>query len=209
VPRVSIIDYDLNNLRSLCRAIEVRGGTPRIVTWPDELDDPSHVIIPGVGNFTKAMALLTERGWPAALRQLAAGGQTQILGICLGMQLLAKQGTEGGLTEGLGLVRGSIQRLEAHNAAEHIPHVGWNEVHTLRPSPLFDGIPDRTDFYFVHSYHFVAADPDCVLGTTAHCGGFVAAVQNGNVFGVQFHPEKSSHLGLRLLENFLGLEGPR
>ncbi len=90
-----------------------------------------------------------------------------------------------------------------------MPHVGWNEVQMRRASPLFAGIPDRADFYFVHSYAFVPADPERVLGTTAHCGGFAAAVQKGNVYGAQFHPEKSSHFGLRLIENFLGLEAPR
>lgn len=206
--RVFIVDYDLNNLRSLCRAVEVRGGEPCVVSRPEQLDDPTHVIIPGVGNFAKAMALLDARGWPPALRKLAAA-QTPILGICLGMQLLAEQGTEGGLTAGLGLIPGAIHRLEPRSASERVPHVGWNEVQMRRASPLFAGIPDRADFYFVHSYAFVPADPECVLGTTAHCGGFAAAVQKDNVYGAQFHPEKSSHFGLRLIENFLGLEAPR
>lgn len=205
--RVYIVDYDLNNLRSLCRAVEVRGGEPRVVSQPNELDSPTHVIIPGVGNFTKAMALLTERGWPDAIRALAGGGRTQILGICLGMQLLAERGTEGGDTAGLGLVRGSIKRLEPRLTKDRVPHVGWSEMQIRHPSPLFAGIPDGTDFYFVHSYHFAAADPTDVVGTTAECGGFAAAVQRKNVFGVQFHPEKSSHLGLQMIENFLAIDG--
>jgi glutamine amidotransferase len=202
VSRVFIVDYNLNNLRSLCRAVEVSGGDPCVVSHPRELKDPTHLIIPGVGNFAKAMELLESEGWPAAFRDLAAA-KTAILGICLGMQLLAGQGTEGGVTKGLDLIGGTIKRLEPQADEERVPHVGWNEVAIQQESPLFSGIPDRTDFYFVHSYAFFPDDAGAALASTAHCGGFVAAVRRDNVYGVQFHPEKSSHLGLRLIRNFI------
>lgn len=201
--QVAIIDYNLNNVRSLSRALEVCGAEPYVVSRPNELDRPTHLIIPGVGNFGKAMALLEARGWPPKLRELAAGRQTQILGICLGMQLLAEQGTEGGNAPGIGLIRGRVVRLQTRTSTERIPHVGWNEVMTVRSSPLLAEIPDQTDFYFVHSYQFLPGDPESLIGTTAYGGGFAAIVQRENVFGVQFHPEKSSHLGLRLLQNFV------
>jgi glutamine amidotransferase len=201
--QVTIIDYNLNNVRSLSRAVEVCGAKPYVVSQPHELDRPTHLIIPGVGNFSRAMALLEARGWPPVLRELAAGRATQILGICLGMQLLAERGTEGGDVPGIGLIDGRVERLRTLTSTERIPHVGWNEVVTVRSSPLLAEIPDQTDFYFVHSYQFLPCDLESLVGTTAYGGGFAAIVQRENVFGVQFHPEKSSHMGLRLLQNFI------
>jgi glutamine amidotransferase len=119
------------------------------------------------------------------------------------MQLLADKGYEGGAVAGLGLVPGEVRRLEPDRHDTRVPHVGWNEVYKTSGSPLFEGIPDGSDFYFVHSYHFIPSEEGSVLATTPYCAGFVSAVGAGRVFGVQFHPEKSGRFGFHILKNFL------
>jgi glutamine amidotransferase len=147
------------------------------------------------------MARLAANGWIGPIQQAAAQG-IPTLGICLGMQLLADHGEENGEHEGLHLVPGRVRRLQPQRG-ERVPHVGWNEVAQRGRHSLFDDIPDRADFYFVHSYHFDAAPGAEVVASTPYCGEFVAVVRKENVWGTQFHPEKSSRLGLRLLRNFL------
>jgi glutamine amidotransferase len=126
-----------------------------------------------------------------------------MLGICLGMQLLAQKGYEGGEQEGLGILPGEVRRLYQETPETRIPHVGWNEVHEVIPSTLFEAIPSGTDFYFVHSYHLIPSVQDVVVATTPYGKSFVSAVQVRNVFGVQFHPEKSSRPGFQIIRNFL------
>ena len=149
------------------------------------------------------MAQIRDRGWDEALKATVENEKIPLLGICLGMQLLSDTGSEGGDTQGLGLVHGDVRKLAQTEPRERIPHVGWNEVRYQEGDPLFTGILDGADFYFVHSYHFQAADPAHVSARTPYCGGFASAIRSGNVFGVQFHPEKSSLSGFRLIRNFL------
>ncbi|HEX5870466.1 MAG TPA: imidazole glycerol phosphate synthase subunit HisH, partial [Longimicrobium sp.] len=146
---------------------------------------------------------LRERGLDQALREQVLEQGVPLLGVCLGMHLLADRGIEGGETQGLGLVPGSVMKLQPDEPGTRIPHVGWNEVHPARPSPLMEGIEDGRDFYFVHSYHLACDDPADVLATTPYCGGIASAVQRGIVAGVQFHPEKSQKAGFALLRNFV------
>jgi glutamine amidotransferase len=137
------------------------------------------------------------------LRERVLDERVPLLGICLGMQLLASLGFEGGETAGLGLIGGEVRRLRPADPDTRIPHVGWNEVEPVRDSPLFAGVASRTDFYFVHSFHFVPAEPADALARTPYAAGFVSAVSRGSVFGVQFHPEKSQRPGFQVLINFL------
>lgn len=202
---VVVVDFGMGNLASVQRAFEECGAPVEVTPDPARLAKASHLVLPGVGAFGDAMGRLAAGGWIEPIRQAAADG-VPTLGICLGMQLLADQGEENGQHEGLGLVPGRVRRLQPLRG-ERVPHVGWNEVAQQRPYPLFDGIPDRADFYFVHSYHFDAAPGAEVAACTPYCGEFVAVVRCGNVWGTQFHPEKSSRLGLRLLRNFLGERG--
>lgn len=199
--RIGIVDYGLNNLDSVARAVQECGGDPLVSKNPADLDDVDALILPGVGAFADAMLELTSRGFDAFLRDKVSQG-TPLLGICLGMQLLASFGEEGGGASGLDLVPGRVVRLQSQDA--RIPHVGWNSVELTAPTPLFAGIPTACDFYFVHSYHFVCDSPDDALAQTDYCGGFTSAVGCGYVFGVQFHPEKSQRNGLALLRNFVG-----
>jgi imidazole glycerol-phosphate synthase subunit HisH len=198
-PRIAIIDYKMGNLRSVEKGFEHAGVTDVVVT-----DDPAIVsaadgiVLPGVGAFRDASANLRESGVEDVLRDKIGQG-TPFLGICLGMQLLADVGLEEGEYQGLGLIPGVCDKLPA---GVKIPHIGWNTVEYPVESPLFDGIPESTAFYFVHSYRLSPSDPSVMIGSTEYGVRFAAAVQLRNIFAVQFHPEKSSTMGLHLLSNF-------
>ena len=159
------------------------------------------MILPGVGAFPQAMENLHRGELIAALRQ-AAGSGRPFLGICLGLQLLFEESEEHGLHEGLGVVAGAVRRF---GQGLKIPQMGWNQVHQERPSPLFEGIPEAAWFYFAHSYRVVPADEGAVIGTTDYGGSYASAVQQEQLFAVQFHPEKSGPTGLKMLENFCQL----
>jgi len=151
------------------------------------------------------MRNLEERGLHEVLEDQVRTVEAPFVGICLGMQLLASLGYEGGEAAGLGWIEGDVRRLVPTEQDKRIPHVGWNEVVPSTSSPLFEGMDPGVDFYFVHSYHFVCRSEDDVAAMTPYCGGFTSAVARGNVYAVQFHPEKSQRHGLQLLRNFLAL----
>jgi glutamine amidotransferase len=199
--RVAIVDYGLCNLDSVRRAFEEVGARPFVTDDPGDLDDCDRIVLPGVGAFPDAMRNLRARDLDDALTKQVMEQGAPFLGICLGMQLVAATSHEVMQTAGLGWIDAEVVRFRS--STERIPHVGWNEVVPARASTLFDGIPPRADFYFVHSFHVACADPTDVLATTDYCGGFTAAIQRGGVYGVQFHPEKSQQWGLRLLAKFL------
>jgi glutamine amidotransferase len=198
---VGVIDTRLCNIDSLSRAAVMCGAHVVRVCTPSDLDHASHIIIPGVGAFSAAMANITSSGVADAVRRQAEAG-TPILGICLGMQMLGNSSEEGGRTDGLGLISGKVVRLEPL-ADEAIPHIGWNEVRFVANQKCLNGIQTSSDFYFVHSYRFVPDSPADILGMTPYCGDFASIIAHDNVVGVQFHPEKSMKNGLQLLRNFL------
>lgn len=199
---VAVVDYGMCNLDSMRRALEECGANPRVTDDPLELEQAERIVLPGVGAFADAIHNLRERKLDQALKTQAAQ-QIPVLGVCLGMQLLAARGSEGGINEGLGLIPGEIVKLNPTADSPRIPHVGWNEVTPNREHPLFRGIGSGKDFYFVHSYRFHCADAADALAATPYCGGFTSAVARGHVMGVQFHPEKSQKTGFALLRNFL------
>lgn len=198
---VLIIDYGLGNLGSVARSLEKCGAEVLISDDPHALKQVDRAILPGVGAFADGMHNLRSRGWDTALQDWVAENMP-LLGICLGMQLLADVGHEVKTTQGLGLIAGEVCLLDV-SPAERLPHVGWNAVQFSRADPLFQNILTDNDFYFVHSFHFNVADPKHILGTTDYGKPFVSVVRRDNVFGVQFHPEKSSRPGFQLLKNFL------
>jgi imidazole glycerol-phosphate synthase subunit HisH len=211
--KVGVVDYGVGNLGSVCRALEELRVTPVLVNRAVDMHAADCLILPGVGNFTDCMELLQAGGWVSALREEVLAHRRPLLGVCVGMQLLATVSMEGADpatgagTPGLGLVAGTVRHLRELGCAERVPHVGWNSIHVVRETRgLFDGIPDDTDFYFVHSYAFVPDDPGHVAATTDYGVPLTAAVHRANVWGSQFHPEKSSRAGLRLLRNFI--QGP-
>ena len=203
--KVAIVDYGMGNLDSVARAVEECGGDPIICEDGRDLEMAAHVILPGVGSFAVGMRNLRQRELDTILKRHVVDKGVPLLGLCLGMHLLATRGEEGGDTDGLGWVPGEVKHLKPDLYDRRIPHVGWNEVVYERNSSLFDGIPSGKDFYFVHSYHFVCQDAANVVALTPYCGGFVSAIARDHVFGVQFHPEKSQRPGFQVIRNFLAL----
>jgi glutamine amidotransferase len=203
--RVAIVDYGMCNLDSVRRAFEECSGAPFVTDEPTDLADADLIVLPGVGAFPDAMANLRGRSLDKALDDEVLGNRVPFLGICLGMQLLATTGHEGGETAGLGWIDADVCRLRPTPEDTRVPHVGWNEVVPARETPLFDDMPQASDFYFVHSYHVECHDDTDVVATTPYCGGFVSAIQRENIFAVQFHPEKSQERGFEVLRRFLAL----
>lgn len=196
---VVILDYGAGNLRSVVRAVERVGHAPEVADVPAALDSAAAVILPGVGAAADTMANLDTRGLIDPVKDYIAQGRP-FLGVCMGLQALMTVSEEGGEHACLDVVAGRVVRL---TEGPTIPHMGWNAVRLRRPSPLFEGIPDGSHFYFVHSYHCVPDDPGSVLATTDYAEPVVAIVQRDNVVATQFHPEKSGANGLRFYRNFL------
>ncbi|HEX3324451.1 MAG TPA: imidazole glycerol phosphate synthase subunit HisH [Solirubrobacterales bacterium] len=199
--RIGILDYGVGNLRSVEKALEHIGATATISADPAEIRGADGLILPGVGAFPKAMERIRERGLDELIAERRGAG-VPILGICLGLQLLFDSTTELGGAEGLGLLGGGVDGLDAPGLK--IPHIGWSPVRWEKQSRLAEGIDSETPFYLVHSF---APKPEAsdLLGTVAYGVRFACAAERDNVFGVQFHPEKSSAAGLRLLSNFAGI----
>jgi imidazole glycerol-phosphate synthase subunit HisH len=199
-PQIAIVDYGMGNRRSVEKALEHAGARATITNDHMQLLAAAGLVVPGVGAFPRAMRRLRELGLDELLRERVRVG-VPVLGICLGMQLAFDHSVELGGAEGLGLLAGEVRALCAHELK--LPHIGWNEVGFTRPeSPLLAGLPQSCAFYHVHSFAPVPSDEHDLLGTAAYGERFVAAVQRGSFYGVQFHPEKSSAAGLRLLANF-------
>jgi imidazole glycerol-phosphate synthase subunit HisH len=203
--KVGIVSYGMGNLDSVKRALEECGCEGVIVQRGEELSNVQAVVLPGVGSFTAGMQELRQRGFDEALQRMVIEKGMPYLGICLGMQFMAEHGAEGGLSEGLGWIPGEVEKFQAQVDKERIPHVGWNEVHFTSEHLLNDQILSGNDFYFVHSYHLRCRNPGDILAKTPYCSTFTSIVGRNNYFGVQFHPEKSQRIGLRLLRNFLRL----
>lgn len=203
MPRVAIIDYGLCNLDSIRRAVEMCGGDPVVTDEPKDLGSANLLILPGVGAFGVAMRNLKARGMDQAIREQVGAG-IPMLGICLGMQLLASRSTEGGNSDGLDLIPGDVVLLKEQGAGDRVPHIGWNSIQAQHPNdPLLADVADNTDFYFVHSYHVQCKAAADVVASTPYCGSFTSIIRRENVVGTQFHPEKSQRAGFRLLTNFL------
>jgi imidazole glycerol-phosphate synthase subunit HisH len=199
--RIAIVDYGMGNLRSVEKALEHVGATAAITNEAEALRAADGLILPGVGAFPRAMERIRELGLDELIAERHEAG-APILGICLGLQLLFDSTTELGGATGLGLLEGAVDGLDANGLK--VPHIGWEPVCWEHETRLTDGIPSETPFYFVHSF---APRPSAeeLLGTTVYGNRFACAAERGTVFGVQFHPEKSSAAGLRLLSNFAGI----
>ena len=198
--QIAVVDYGMGNRRSVEKALEHVGARAAISGDPARLREAAGLIVPGVGAFPRAMENLRELGLDELLRERVAA-QTPVLGICLGMELAFDRSTELGGAEGLGIVAGEVRELRAGSLK--LPHIGWNEVRfSDGGSPLLEGLERECAFYHVHSFAPVPAREQDVLGTSEYGEPFVSAVQKGSFYGVQFHPEKSSAAGLRMLANF-------
>lgn len=202
---VLIVDYGMCNLGSVKRAFEESGANAFISDNPATASEASHIVLPGVGAFGDAMKNIISAGWDKAIKKNVVEQGVPILGICLGMQLLAQKGFEGGEHEGLGLIDGEVIKIYNENpgAVFRVPHIGWNEVHKQQHHAIVEKIEPSTDFYFVHSYFFNAARKEDVVTTTSYGLDFPSIVAKDKIMGVQFHPEKSSRAGFQIIKNFL------
>lgn len=203
--KVAIINYGMGNLASVRRAFEDLGSAPFITNDSSSLYEADRVVLPGVGAFGEGMKCLQDGGWVEAITDIAKK-RKPLLGICLGMQMLASIGHEGGSTEGLGLIPGTISNLELLGCKLRVPHIGWNEINLHESDSILTGIPEKSDFYFVHSFAFVPDSSSHLIATAEYGVDVAAIVRNKNIIGCQFHPEKSSKAGKQLLKNFLEMQ---
>lgn len=205
-PEIVVIDYGLGNLRSVAKALEKVGATVELTSDPDRVLTAKGAVLPGVGAFSAGMENLRSLGLLEPVRQRIEEGRP-LLGICLGLQLLLTVSEEHGLHEGLDVIKGRVVRF---GEGLKIPHMGWNAIKPVRRPPashLFEGIPDDTFFYFVHSYYVQPEDKSVTAATCEYGIEFTCAIAKDSLFAVQFHPEKSSDLGLKVLENFVKYVG--
>ena len=203
--KVLIVDYGMGNIRSLGAALEHLGSDVVVSGDPREIGAAKTLMLPGVGSFPAAMSVMDNLGLSQAIREVMHTGKSKLLGICLGMQLLMDSSNEHQGATGLGLVAGPVERFPTDHDLP-VPHIGFNSVRSRSGSVLFAGLGAQTDFYFVHSYRAIAAGPEALVATSHYGEDFVAAIESGNVYGTQFHPEKSQTNGLQLLANFLAAE---
>ncbi|SCH79751.1 Imidazole glycerol phosphate synthase subunit HisH 1 [uncultured Clostridium sp.] len=202
---IAVIDYDAGNLKSVEKALLALGEDVLVTRDREKLLAADKVILPGVGNFGDAMEKLKSYGLVSVIHELAEMGKP-FLGICLGLQLLFERSDEAPGVEGLGILKGEIVRIPDGEELK-VPHIGWNSLHLQNDGRLFRNLPEEPYVYFVHSYYLKAEDPEIVKATTEYGVTIDASVEQGNVFACQFHPEKSSRVGLKILENFAKLEG--
>ena len=198
---VAIIDYDAGNIKSVEKAIQFLGKDAIITRNPEEILNATHVILPGVGAFGDAMEKLHNYGLVPVIQEVVKRN-IPFIGICLGLQLLFERSEETPGVEGLGILKGEIKRIPDKEDLK-IPHIGWNSLKYPNRGRLYEGIPEDSYVYFVHSYYLDAQDKDIVVAATEYGTKIHASVEKGNVFACQFHPEKSSSVGLKILENFL------
>ena len=202
-PTVAILDYGLGNQQSVLNALLLLGVKATVTGDPAAIASATHLILPGVGSFVEGMRGLAERGLVSVLTQEVLARKKPILGICLGMQLFAKEGFEHEPCKGLSFIPGKVIKLDVGASGLRLPHIGWNDVRLTGTHTIAQGFESLPVFYFVHSYHLVPDDAAVIAGTCDYCHPFAALVESGNIFGAQFHPEKSHEDGLRILRNFL------
>jgi len=203
-PAIAVVDYGFGNLRSVAKALARSGLSPEVTGDAAVLARADGVVLPGVGAFADAAACLAAKGLDEAVRRSIEAGRPY-LGLCLGLQLLFEESDEHGTTRGLGLLRGRVERFPDRDRAGlplRVPHIGWNSVRFSGTHPMLARLPEEDQYYFVHSYRPVAADPGVVVGLAEYGGAFPAAVATEKIFAVQFHPEKSQGAGKRVLDAY-------
>lgn len=204
--KIGIIDYGMGNINSVFNAIQVLGYEAVFLKNPDMITEVDKVILPGVGAFGEGMKKLEESNWVNTLKNECKIGMKPLLGICLGMQLLASEGNEFGHYKGLNFISGKVEKLSLNEKKYRLPHIGWNTVKFASKSNLYNNLGEERDFYFVHSYVFIPNNEKDISGVCNHGTDFVASIENKNIFGTQFHPEKSHKTGLAVLNNFIQYE---
>lgn len=202
---VVIIDYGVGNLGSIQNMLRKVGCQAITSSDPDVIMNAPKLLLPGVGAFDAGMQCLTERGLKPVLNEYVISRKKPVLGICLGMQLMAASSDEGRIP-GLGWIDAQVKRIRPSDRSLKVPHMGWNQVRQIKDDPLLTNLNTGSRFYFVHSYHVECHNPEDVLLTTSYGGEFHSAFRHGNIWGFQFHPEKSHKFGMQLLKNFAELD---
>lgn len=200
---IGIIDYGMGNIRSVYNALDNLGAETMICSIPEDLQKVERIMFPGVGAFERCLKNLRDRDFLEALDEAVLEQKKPIMGICLGMQVMARRSFEGGKHMGLGWFDADVVRLQPSNRNLHIPHIGWNDITYRQDSPLFKDLPPAPDFYFVHSYYMRCDHDDDVEANCDYGGSFPVAVRKDNIFAAQFHPEKSQDFGMKVISNFL------
>ena len=202
---LAIVDYRMGNLNSVKKKLERLKATASITSNPRDIIKADKIILVGVGHFAKAMKNIKELNLLDTLNEVAIIKKKPVLGICLGMQLMANDSEEGN-SEGLGWLDANVRKMQVDDTLRFkIPHTGWNKITQSKKSHLMKGIPESSEFYFVHSYHLMSNETSNILNETEYCFKFTSAIEKNNIFGVQYHPEKSHDIGEVLLKNFISL----
>jgi glutamine amidotransferase len=203
---IAIVDYGSGNIRAIANVYSRLNIAVKVAKRPEELDGCTKILLPGVGAFDQAMGQLEASGFRRRLDRLVLQDRVPVLGICVGMQILA-HGSEEGVRGGLGWIDGQVKRLDVSQLtqATQLPHMGWNDVSPVKGGGLFQGLENGSRFYFLHSFHFVCRQPANVIASCEYGSSFACAVRECNIHGVQFHPEKSHSFGVQLLKNFASL----
>lgn len=203
---ITIIDYGSGNIRAIGNIYDKLNVAYRIASTPAEVVGAEKIFLPGVGAFDETISMLDETGFREVMDVEVLQNKVPIIGICVGMQILAESSEEGTLN-GLGYIKGKVKKIDASLLTQKpkLPHLGWNSIEIERENELLRDINPETGFYFLHSYYFECENPEDILTTTHYGKPFASAVNNGNVYGIQFHPEKSHHNGITLLHNFAKL----
>ena len=200
--KISLIDYNMGNLLSVRKAFEFIGADIEVVSTVGEIENAEALVLPGVGNFGEGMSHLKERGMDVAIKEKIASG-TPFMGICLGMQLLFDRSDEAPEQKGLGVIQGEVVRFDLDPKEFKVPQMGWNNIYPIADKPLFNEIASESYFYFVHSFYVKPANSEWVAAEAEYGLRYCVAVNKGNVFATQFHPEKSQDNGLKILQNFV------
>ena len=202
---LAIVDYGMGNLNSVKKKLDRLKTTASITSNPKDIIKADKIILVGVGHFAKAMKNIKELNLLDTLNEVAIIKKKPVLGICLGMQLMANDSEEGN-SEGLGWLDANVRKMQVDDTLRFkIPHTGWNKITQSKKSRLMKGIPESSEFYFVHSYHLMPNETSNILNETEYCFKFTSAIEKNNIFGVQYHPEKSHDIGEVLLKNFISL----
>ena len=204
--RIVVVDYGMGNIHSIVKKIKHLGGDVFVSSNSDEILKSDKIILSGVGHFKQAMNNLRKSKLIDTLNQAALVQKKPILGICLGMQLMGIKSEEGGDIEGLSWINANVKRIKVSDTIKYkVPHMGWNEINIRKESPLMNGVGAKSEFYFSHSYYMDVHEPDLILNETEYFSRFVSAIESQNIFGVQYHPEKSHEAGDIILSNYVNM----
>ena len=201
--KVAIINYGIGNIRSLYNSLKKLNVEAEIILNPELINNFSKVFLPGVGSYKDAIDLIRKRGWEKSIKDFSSDKNKKLFGICVGMQILSTYGYEFGKSNGLDIIKGDVEHMNKQGCNLKLPHIGWNSIKILKRSLLTNNLPNDSDFYFVNSYSFKIVNSDELIATTEYGIEFPSIINKYNVFGTQFHPEKSSKAGMQILKNFI------